>query len=287
MDLSIVIASFNTKELLSRCIRSIVTSLERSTITHEIIVVDNASTDGTREVLNKDFPRVVKILNKTNVGYGRANNIGIQRAKGTHILLLNSDIEVVGDAIDKIYLFSIHHPNAFVGGKLLNPDGSAQPSCGPAFTLPIVFAMLFLRGDHIGISRYSPDTPQSVDWISGACVCAPKTSFEDVGLFDESIFLYMEEIEFLYRAKHGGFDVHFDPEARFIHIGSASSGSRKTPVVNIYKGLLYFYRKHRSIMEQRALTAMLRIKAIIAIGIGKVIGKPFLVTTYEQALRMV
>jgi GT2 family glycosyltransferase len=277
MNLSIIIPSYNTKELLDRCLASIYVSLKGKTMDFEVIVVDNASDDGSRELLNKKYPRVKTILNKENAGYGRANNQGIRKATGDYVLLLNSDIVVQNGAIEKLLMFGKSQPNAYVGGKLLNEDGSPQASCGPMYSLAVVFMMLFCKGDSLGITRYSPSTTTKVDWISGACILAKRESFIDAGLFDEGIFLYMEEIDLLYRAKR---DVVFYPDAEFVHTGAASSGSRRTPVINIYKGLLYFYKKHRSIMEQRILLAMLRLKANVAIALGS----RNLRNTYEQAL---
>lgn len=287
MELSIIIPSFNTKTLLDRCLRSTQESLRDSSLNYEIIVVDNASTDGTIELLKTKYPRVIKIFNKTNVGYGKGNNQGIQKATGKYILLLNSDIQVLNNAVVDLYKFAQKYPHAFVGGKLLNEDQTSQASCGPMYTLPIVFLMLFAKGDAFGVSRSSPTKVSMVDWVSGACIIGPKDVFLTVGLFDEKIFMYMEEIDLLYRAKQKGYATIFYPGARFIHSGAASSGNRRKPVVNIYRGLLYFYRKHRSIMEQWMLILLLRAKAYIAIALGKLTGNASLIETYEQALEMV
>lgn len=287
MDLSIIIPSYNTNELLDRCLQSIYASLASSKILYEIIVVDNASTDGSPELLRRKYPRVKKILNNENVGYGRANNQAIAKTQGEFVLLLNSDILTQDKSIEQLLRFGKSHPRGFIGGKLLNEDTSPQASCGPLYTLPVVFIMLFLKGDRLGISRYSPDKTSSVDWISGACILAKKQSFVDVGLFDEGIFLYMEEIDMFYRAKQKGYEVMFYPDAKFIHTGAASSGNKKTPVVNIYKGLIYFYRKHRTIMEQRLLIAFLTLKAYVAIAIAAALGKEDIRGTYVQALQVI
>ncbi len=287
MDLSIIIPSFNTKDLLDRCLRSIEESLKNTSLIYEIIVVDNASTDGSIQLLKTKYTRVIKIFNKTNVGYGKANNQGIQKAKGSYILLLNSDIQVLDNAIETLYEFAKRHPQAFIGGKLLNENYSAQASCGPMYTLPVVFFMLFAKGDMFGITRSSPSRTAYVDWVSGACIIAAKESFISVGFFDEEIFMYMEELEFLYRAKKKGYIVLFYPQARFIHSGAASSVGKKEPVINIYRGLLYFYHKHRSIMEQRILRWMLYAKAYMAVAIGKATGNRFIVSIYEKALQLV
>lgn len=287
MDLSIIIPSFNTKDLLDRCLSSIFESLKDSKTKFEVIVVDNASNDSTVELLNKKYTRVVKIFNKTNLGYGKANNIGIKKSKGDFILLLNSDIKVLESAIDSLLDFARVHPGSFAGGKLLNEDGSPQSSSGPMFTLPVVFLALFAKGDSLGITRYSPDKVQKVEWVSGSCLIGPRKVFMDIGLFDEKIFMYMEEIDLLYRAQKKGHDVFFVPQARFVHSGAASSGSRKQPVLNIYRGLLYFYQKHRSIMELRVLKSLLKVKALFAIVIGRLTGNNYLISTYEEALKLV
>lgn len=287
MDLSIIIPSFNTKKLLDRCLASIDASLKGSSLKYEVIVVDNASNDGSRELLNSKYPRVIKLFNKTNLGYGKSNNMAISKARGKYVLLLNSDIQVLDRAIEKLYEFISKRPKSFAGGKLLNENKTNQASSGPTFTIPVVLLMLFFKGDSLRLTRYSPDKVKKVDWVSGACLMGEKSAFLDVGLFDEGIFMYMEEIDLLYRAKQKGYAVFFVPEARFIHTGAASSSSRRTPVVNIYRGLVYFYKKHRSIMEVSLLVFMLRLKATLAIIIGKISRNRPLVQIYEEALKLV
>jgi GT2 family glycosyltransferase len=287
MDVSIIIPSFNTKHLTGRCLRSIIETLKRATFTYEIIVVDNASADGTVELLNTKFPQVIKILNKENLGYSTANNMGLHIAKGTYVLMLNSDIEVLNGSLAHLYEFARLHPKSFVGGKLYNEDGSLQPSCGPMFTLWYVFLMLFCQADMLSVTRYSPDHPRRVDWVSGACLMGARASFYDVGLFDQEIFMYMDEVEFLYRAGRKGYKVFFTPHARFIHTGAASSGNKREPVKNIFRGLMYFYRKHRTPAEVSVLKFMVRAKAAISITIGKIFGKQDLVHIYEEGLALV
>lgn len=276
MDVSIVIPSFNTRDLLSRCLNSI---KHRG----EIIVVDNGSTDGSVDVAKN----VKLIQNKQNAGYGVANNQGIRAAKGDIILLLNSDIKVLDDGIEKLYQFAKDHQKAFVGGKLLNEDGSAQSSCGPVFSLWNVFLMLFCKGDTLGFTRWSPDEEKNVSWASGACLMGSKKAFEDVGLFNEEIFMYMDEVEFLERAREKGYSVIFYPHARFIHSGAASSGSRRTPVVNIFRGLLYLFKKRRSGLSYLVLKLLLRLKATIAIVIGTIRKDTEFTRIYEEARQLV
>ena len=288
MDLSVIIVSFNTRKFTEDCLDSAIRSLKKTKLAWEIILVDNTSTDGTREMVAKKFPAVHAIFNSENVGFGRGNNQGIKAANGEYILLLNSDTVVVNHALGKLYAFARQHPNAFVGPKLLNPDRSAQTSCGPFFSLPVVFAALFLKGDRLGLTRWSPNHVRKVDWISGAAIMAPKRLFMNGLLFDEKIFMYMEEIDLLYRAKKKGYSTYFYPRSLIVHLGSGSStDKRKGPVLNIYRGYIYFYTKHRSAFSLPVLRAMLKTKALIAWCIGVLTGSRYLKETYAEAYQLV
>lgn len=286
MDLSIVIVSFNTKKLLDDCLNSVGRSLKGSRVSYEIIVVDNVSTDGTRELLKKKYPKVRTILNRENVGFGRGNNQGIKIAKGEYIFLLNSDTVVLNNAISKLLSFAKLHPKSFVGPKLLNFDRTNQTSCGPFLSLPIVFTALFLRGDRLGLTRWSPSHSREVDWASGAALIGPKKLFMDEFLFDEKIFMYMEEIDLLYRARKKGHRTLFYPRSVIIHLGSGSSTNKKKgPVLNIYKGLLYFYQKHHP-RKLWMLKLFLKTKAAIAYLLGVATGNQYLKETYSEAFKI-
>lgn len=288
MDVSIIIVSFNTKKLTDECLSSVIRSMRQTKLSYEIIVVDNISTDGTREMLKKKYPKVIPILNKENVGFGKANNQGIRKAGGEYVLLLNSDTVVVGNAIGKLVAFGRQHQNAFIGPKLLNPDRSPQSSCGPFFSLPVVFAALFLKGDRLGLTRWSPNGVRRVDWVSGACILAPKRLFENGLLFDEGIFMYMEEIDLLYRARQKGYATYFYPRSLIVHLGAASStNKRKGPVLNIYRGFIYLYGKHYPGWRLAILKVFLRAKAAIAWFVGEILGNAFLKETYAEAYKLV
>ncbi len=288
MDVSIVIVSFNTKKLLDDCLSSVLRSLKGSDVTGEVIVVDNVSKDGSKEMVRKKYSNVLLIANRENVGFGRANNQGIKLAKGEHVLLLNSDTIVQGDAIPQLVHFSKAHSDVFVGPKLYNLDGSPQTSGGPFFSLPVVFAALFLKGDYNGLTRQSPDDTRFIDWVSGACIIAPKKLFMNGLLFDEGIFMYMEEIDLLMRARKKGYRTMFYHQAHITHLGGGSStNKRKGPVLNIYRGFLYLYKKHYNKLSQVMLRMLLKGKAVAAKVIGKIIGNRELVSIYEEAYRMV
>ena len=209
-NISIIVVSYNTEKITINCLKSIIKSLKDSALKFEIIVVDNASEDNSVSSIKKlqsniKIPnlKITLIENKKNIGFGAANNQAVKIAKSNYILFLNSDIIVLNNAIEKLYNFYKRNKKKlnFLGGKLLNKNGTNQPSCGPMYTLPMIFAHLFLRGDYWGLTRYSPNKLREVDWISGACILTKKEYFEKVGGFDEKIFMYMEEIDLFYRAK--------------------------------------------------------------------------------------
>jgi GT2 family glycosyltransferase len=125
-----------------------------------------------------------------------------------------------------------------------------------------------------------------VDWVSGACILTTKSLFEKMGGFDEDIFMYMEEIDLLYRAKKKGYTTYFYNKAQFIHLGSASSGGKTYPILQVYNGFLYFYNKHHKGLSVSILKGMLQLKALISLLIGKVTGKEYLINTYEQAFKI-
>jgi len=294
-DLSIIIISYNTEKITIDCLKSIIESLKNSSLKYEIIVVDNASKDNSvssvkklkSEIKNRNL-KINLIENKKNIGFGPANNQAVKLAKSDYLLLLNSDISVLNAAIEKLYNFYKQNEKLFnfLGGKLLNKNGTSQSSCGPMYTLPMIFAHLFLRGDYWGLTRYSPNKIKEVDWISGACILTKKEYFEKLGGFDEKIFMYMEEIDLFYRAKKQGFKVFFYPEAQFIHLGSRSSGGRTYPIIQVYRGLIYFYKKHYPRLSIFLLKIMLKLKALVAIAIGKITKNNYLIKTYEEAYQI-
>jgi GT2 family glycosyltransferase len=288
IDLSVIIVNYNTKKLIIDCLSSVIKSLNDAGIIWEILVIDNNSNDGSVEAIRaKNYSEVRVIVNNDNIGFGKANNIGINQARGDYVLLLNSDIVVLNNSITKLYGFAKRHNKAFCGGKLYNVDGSKQASCGPFYTLWITFLMLFVKGDKLNLTRYSPEHDRIVDWVSGACIIGPKILFMKTGLFDEKIFMYMDEVDFFYRAGKNNIKTWFYPNARFIHIGAASSKNSSKPVINIFKGLLYFYKKHKNAAQINILKIFLICKSFISIGIGVITLNTYLKKTYAEALRII
>jgi len=287
-----VIVSYNTKKITEDCIESINRSLTNIKIKYEIVLIDNNSQDGSQELLETMSHDVKNNLvykqSGENFGFGRGNNLGVKMAQGKYVLLLNTDTIVLNRAIEKLYNFYLENEKQvhFLGAKLLNRDLTPQPSAGRFFTLPVVFATLLLKGDYWGLTRFSPNKFSQIDWISGACIMTTKKYFQRLGGFDKNIFMYMEEVDLLYRAKKQGFNTFFYPDSQIIHLGSASSDGKTFPILQVYKGFLFFYKKHYSVFHLLILHVILKFKALIAYLIGKIKGDRYLIKTYEQAFKL-
>ncbi|MBU1127063.1 MAG: glycosyltransferase family 2 protein [Patescibacteria group bacterium] len=286
--ISIIILSWNTKDILKNCLRSIEYPKFGKWV-FEVIVIDNGSTDGSAQMVEKDFREAVLVKNKKNLGYGAGNNIGIKKAKGEYLLFLNSDTLIKGDAIEEMAGFLKLHPDTgMVGPKLLNEDGSDQPSAGKFPGLRVSFVMLFAER-FLGskFARASYDKIKQVDWVMGAAMMTKKDVVERAGVMDEGIFMYMDEVEWCYRIKKQGFKIVFLPDPEVIHLWQKSSVSgREAPILNIYKGLIYFYKKHLPFWKLPVLMLMLKVKALTSIFVGVIFNNAYLKKTYAKALKI-
>ena len=286
--ISVVILSWNTKKILENCLQSLF-AFKPGPYELEVIVVDNASTDGSPAMVKRKFKPVKLIENKENLGFTKGNNQGMKKAKGDYLLILNSDTLIKDKAPVKMARFLEDNPQVgVVGCKLLNPNGTNQPSYGPFPNLGIVMIMLFAEhwlGGHL--VRRSGEKTVATDWVMGAALMIKKEIIKKAGMFDEKIFMYMEENEWCYRIKKAGYQVVFYPEARITHLGRASSTTgRKDPILNIYKGLIYFYQKHYPGWQLPILRLMLKLKAGGALLLGYLIKKPYLKETYGEAFKI-
>lgn len=252
MELSIVLVSWNTCELLVQCLESIVEELDNLPSKDvEIIVVDNASTDETVEVISESFPQVCLIKNTKNVGFAGANNQAIRHSKGKYILLLNPDTEVRSGAFKYLLDFMNAEPEVgFAGARLLNPDGSLQTSCYPEPTLARELWRLF-HFDKIypfgiyRVDKWSWTNPRPVDTLLGACILARREVLESIGLLDESFFMYSEEIDLCYRAKKAGWSIYWVPEAQIVHYGGQSTRQVAAEMfIHLYRSKLQYFHKH-------------------------------------------
>lgn len=280
---SIIILSYNTSEKTLACLASV--EKHSRGLSHEIIVVDNDSSDTSVKDITNAFPKVRLIESKKNLGFAGGCNLGAKHAKGEYVLFLNSDTEFHENTVEKLLrVFTMHPKASVVGGMLQNRDGSLQRSSASFYSLLQVARMLF-GGDTAEIKRFSDNAIQSVDWVSGGCMLVKRQAFEHVGGFDEGFFMYVEDMEFCYRIHGAGGEVYSDPSSIVTHIGQGSS-DKTFAIVSIYKGLKYFYKKHKNTVQYSMLLGLLRSKAYLVIVLGSLTGKKQLVERYQKALRV-
>lgn len=235
-DLSIVIISWNVRELLRCCLDSIQESLKGEKgkgLLVETIVFDNGSADGSADMVREDFPWVHLMESEVNLGFTKGNNLAIGQSEGRYILLLNPDTEVVGDALGTMVAYMEAHPRVgALGPQLLNPDGTTQssrrrfPTLATAFLESTVLQPWF-QGSRILERYYLLDRPddetQPVDWVVGAALLIRREALHQVGPLDEEFFMYSEELDWCYRLKAQGWDVVYLPTAQVVHQEGRSS----------------------------------------------------------------
>jgi len=257
VDVSVVIVSYHCREKLLCCLRSLSAP---STLRSEVIVVDNGSDDGSVEALSEHWPGVLVLPLGFNAGFSRANNVGIARARGRRVLILNPDTVVSEKALEHLALWLDEHPEAGVAApRLLNPDGSDQQTAR-SFPTPLAalfgrrspmtrwfprnrFSQRFLSGrDHRG------SLPFRVDWVSGAAMMVAADAIAKVGAFDEDYFLFWEDADWCRRLADAGYEVWTVPEAVITHHEGSTRSRRFSPrmVCHFHRGAYLYWRKHHA-----------------------------------------
>lgn len=256
MIVSVIIVNWNTRDILRDCLASVFE--QTAGIGYEVIVIDNASSDGSAEMVKREFPQVVLIKNDQNRGFAAANNQGIKIAKGRYVLLLNSDTIVLDGAIQKTLAFADQHPDAaVVGCKVLNPDETLQPTC---FMFPSILNLilsstylykLFPQNRFFGRERmtwWDRGDVRQVDVVTGCFMLVRKEAIDQVGRMDEDYFMYGEETDWCWRFKKAGWKNLFFPDAKIIHLGGQSSKQvRVSMMIQLRKSILFFLRKNRGV----------------------------------------
>lgn len=252
-DVSVIIVNWNTRELLRSCLESVIA--QSGDMAAEIIVVDNASDDGSVEMIRSEFADVRLIVNDRNRGFAAANNQGIVASSGRYILLLNSDTIVLDGAIEKA-VRAMPDDAGVLGIRVLNQDGTVQPTCfmypSPAnMVLSSTYLYkLFPRSRLFGRERmtwWSRDNTRQVDVVTGCFMLVRRQAIDEVGLLDEQFFMYGEETDWCYRFRQAGWKVLFAPAGEIIHYGGASTRRTACRMWLQQKGsILLFIRKHRS-----------------------------------------
>lgn len=268
MKLSVVIVNYNVKAYLEQCLRTVFEALEG--LEGEVFVVDNQSTDGSVEMVRRKFPQVRLIANRENVGFSRANNQAIRESLGEYVLLLNPDTVVGEDVFHKVVAFLDAHPVAGgLGVKMIDGTGRFLPESKRGLPTPTVaffkimgFSRLFPRSRYFGryhLGHLPENEAASIEILSGACMFLRKKVLDQVGLLDESFFMYGEDIDLSYRITLGGHENWYLPQARIIHYkGESTKKSSVNYVFVFYNAMVIFARKHFTRRGPQLFSAIIR-----------------------------
>jgi GT2 family glycosyltransferase len=254
-ELSVCIVTYQARDWLRRCLESLYQNTQLSPI--EIIIVDNGSVDGVREMLEREFPRASFIGNDSNQGYTRPMNQALQEAQGRYLLQLNPDTVILPEALDRLVHFMGKHPQAGIcGPKVLNPDDSLQKQCRRGEPRPLAVISYFL-----GLSKLFPNNKQFGEYlleyvdedqtvkvaaVSGSCMLIRREVVDQIGYLDEQFYAYQEDTDYCTRARKAGWEVFYLADSQIIHYGG-KGGSRVEPfrsIVEWHRSYLIYYRKH-------------------------------------------
>ncbi len=305
LDLSLIVVSWNTRELLRQCLQSIVdepgvylvaagapagAARPPDALTVEIVVVDNASADGSAAMVQADFPQVRLMANQHNAGFAAANNQAIAQARGQVLFLLNPDAYLLPGALTGLTRFLAAHPEAAVAGpNVLKPDGDWQAAsfrfatlwdllCEALF-LSVLWprSPLFARKELGGFHR---DAVREVDWVEGCALAVRRVVWDSVGPFDEGYWMYVEELDWCRRAKGMGYRIFFTPEAQVVHYGQRSVARARASVLPLgFRSHFRYYRK----FDGRAKELAVRLIALLQMGLRAAISAGMILVTRGAA----
>jgi len=277
LQISVIIVNYNVCEFLHHALVSLQKAMKG--IRGEILVVDNASDDGSIEMLRKDFPRITVIANKSNVGFARANNVAMRKAKGEYLLLINPDTIVQEDTLRVMMKFFVENADVGLAGcKILNPDGSFQlacrrsfPTAWVAFTKISGLSSLFPRSRLFGrynLTYLSPDESYEVDAVSGSFMMIRKEAYRKVGGLDEDFFMYGEDLDWCFRIQQAGWKNYYVHSTQIIHYkGESTRRSSIDEIGTFYDAMRLFVQKH--LKPSWSMTFVLRLGIAISSWMAK------------------
>jgi len=264
VDMSIVLVCWNNKAYLDPCLKSLYEGGLKSSF--DVIVVDNGSTDGSQQMLAEKYPDVMLIQNQGNVGLGKASNQGIEATNGRYVLLLNNDTLVNGPALDVLVDYLDAHPDAgATAGKLLNPDGSFQSGFAPFSTLLEEFLIVTHIGEILWTGYPSHGDSKEIKetgWMSSACLLVRRSALDQIGLLDESYFIYGDEADLQYRLNKAGWKVVFLPNSSIVHFGGRSMDRWKRRKM-VYRGKMIFYKKNYGFLSTLLLRLIFFVMSLL------------------------
>jgi GT2 family glycosyltransferase len=254
VDLTVSIVVTNNRAMLERCLRSI--RANSGGVELEVIVVDNACTDGSGEMMRREFPEVQVLVNRERLGFAASHNRALEKGRGRYLLILNDDTEILPGCFETMVAFMDAHAEAGAcGAKLLNPDETLQRTAERFPTLVYgVLETLALNWRmpnnpvrrHILYADWDRNTVRAVDAVSGAAMLVRREAMEQVGRLDEAFFIYSEEVDWCLRLHRRGWKIFYLPDARIVHYGGQSTAARAPGTFNEihWRSFLYYYRKH-------------------------------------------
>lgn len=266
MDISIIIVNYNTKNCLRNCLNSVYETIH--CIAFEIIIVDNASSDGSQGMVRTEFSQVHLIENERNLGFGAANNQALAIMDGRYALLLNTDTILKENAVSELFSFMENQPNAAMAcGQLLNADGSKQNSIAP---FPSIATLLFnmpllekIFPQKYPSKRYDHKKPVEIDSGIGACLIVRRKAIEEVGLFDERYFFFFEETDWAWQMKKVGWKIFHVPTAYIYHFQGQSIGHDIRSRIEFYRSRYQFFQKWKTNSHFLLIFSILFIRLLI------------------------
>lgn len=254
LDLSIIIVNYNTCQVTLNALKSVCAS--KLSYSYEVILIDNHSTDNSVTTIKDAYPHIPLFDNQANVGFAKANNQGMKIARGRYVLLLNSDTLLESDTLQTMIQFMDEHPKAGASGcKLVLTDGSLDKACKRGFPTPFAAFYYITR-----LSKLFPDNPRFnqyqlghlsdnehhlVDSLVGAFMLVRRETIDQVGLLDEDYFMYGEDVDWCYRMKEAGWEIHYYPETKITHLKGASSRRKPMKIIyEFYRAMYLFHHKH-------------------------------------------
>lgn len=290
LDLSIIILTFNTKEITLNCLSSIFKS--KTEVSFDVWVLDNGSNDGTSEAITQKFPKV-KLEKSENLGFVGGNNLVLKKVykNSKYCLLLNSDTLLKSDSIEKLYNYAQNSKYGILAPKLINPDKSFQPNAGD---IPTPIPLFLWLSELDGILGLGPSFHQkrkkyylknSVGWVSGAAMLIKSNVIEKIGFLDTKIFMYGEDVEYCWRAQKSGIEVGWTDVTEIVHIGGASSNLPKfVQWKGEFLGLIYLYRKYYDEMWANVLKILIYFFTFLRMLAFGVLGKFEHAKTYAKII---
>ncbi len=278
---SVVVVSWNTKGLLRECLASTLVAAAELGRGVEVIVVDNASRDGSADMVASEFPSVRIIRNTGNAGFGAATNQGLRESRGRYLLLLNPDTKASAGFLRVLVDFLDRNPAAGAAGPLIfGKDGEMQVSCFPLPTVVRELWRLYHLDAVYALASYpmtlaGSDAPQQVESVQGSCMLLRRDALEQVGLLDERFFIYTEEIDLCRRLVDGGWQIFWVPQANIVHYGAASTAQVSARMfLELYRSKVQYFRKHgglggalayKSVLLAAALPRILLTSVVLAL----------------------